>query len=363
MIGRQIGEIMSIDCFKDVTGKIVKNNQNKRYRNKYLGIFLFWFLTALLVPNISFAETQVPGGNISEDTTWTLAGSPYIVNGAITVSNADAAITPTLTIEPGVEIRFAKGANHLKIGSGNSSGALVAQGTVDAPIVFTSNETTPASGDWQGIIFDNGTDDTTTILEHAVVEYGGAPFRTVIGYWVDLYSNILLYNASPTIRNTSLRNSQGVGLYGLNSTSTLDAMSISDSGTHGIQLNGSSSTITNSMISNSGQYGIYCSSNTSNPSISSNIFSNWGTYPLRLGPGSILSNNTYSGNGARAIEIFGGNITSDASWSNTIQQYIILSSISVSNADAAITPTLTIEPGVEIRFAKGANHLKIGSGN
>ena len=40
-------------------------------------------------------------GAISVDTTWTLAGSPYVVVGDVTVEP-----DITLTIEPGVQVRF-----------------------------------------------------------------------------------------------------------------------------------------------------------------------------------------------------------------------------------------------------------------
>ena len=49
---------------------------------------------------ISFSQTSVSGG-IYQNTTWTTAGSPYIVTGSIVVFPGK-----TLTIEPGCEVRF-----------------------------------------------------------------------------------------------------------------------------------------------------------------------------------------------------------------------------------------------------------------
>jgi hypothetical protein len=83
-------------------------------------------------------------GTISSDQRWTknktyrLRGYVYVTNGA------------TLTIEPGTRI----------VSSRDSAGVLViyrtakimAEGTAAEPIVFTSNETTPAPGDLGGII-------------------------------------------------------------------------------------------------------------------------------------------------------------------------------------------------------------------
>ena len=59
----------------------------------------------------SLAETFV-SGNITSDTTWGVAGSPYIVTGDITVyhtSRTNGEYFRKLTIEPGVEVRFNPG--------------------------------------------------------------------------------------------------------------------------------------------------------------------------------------------------------------------------------------------------------------
>ena len=84
--------------------------------------------------------------------------------------NSDTAV---LTIEPGVEIRFEPGTG-LYIGyyihhyyfPQHFYGALSAQGTAQAPVVFTSNAPTPAPGDWRGIYFRTQTNDALTFLEH-----------------------------------------------------------------------------------------------------------------------------------------------------------------------------------------------------
>ena len=80
------------------------------------------------------------GGIIASDTTWILANSPYIVISDVVAQNG-----ATLTVESGVEIRFFTGTS-LYV-----DGGFQVQGTANANVVMTSNEASPAIGDWDGI--------------------------------------------------------------------------------------------------------------------------------------------------------------------------------------------------------------------
>ena len=92
-----------------------------------------------LIP-VVVAQTE-HSGSITSDETWISSGNPHIITGLTTVSN-----NATLTIEPGVEVRFNKDATNprLIIGTANDTGAkLIAQGTDTQKITFTSNESEP----------------------------------------------------------------------------------------------------------------------------------------------------------------------------------------------------------------------------
>jgi hypothetical protein len=103
---------------------------------------------SLLIASLfASAQTSVQGG-IYNNTTWTLANSPYILTGSVVVFPGK-----TLTIEPGVEVRVTADNT---FNTGNMlylevRGTLVAEGTLNSPIKFTSTQANPSSYNWLGI--------------------------------------------------------------------------------------------------------------------------------------------------------------------------------------------------------------------
>jgi hypothetical protein len=126
----------------------------------------------ILIPASGGAES------IQEDLTLRDRGVPYRVgmgdNARVDVSGGTGPLA-TLTIEPGVVLRFGPGAS-LRVetfqGDSPAKGALVAVGTAARPIVFTSSAAAPAAGDWLGIWF-GGRADARNRIEHARIEYAG----------------------------------------------------------------------------------------------------------------------------------------------------------------------------------------------
>jgi len=76
---------------------------------------------------------------------WTLAGSPYVVTADIQLPTGS-----TLTVDPGVAIRFREGTGFIV------EGALVADGTSGQPVLWTSDSADPYPGSWRGLFFNNG---------------------------------------------------------------------------------------------------------------------------------------------------------------------------------------------------------------
>ena len=146
-----------------------------RYRSMLMLICLLamWIILCSL-PSAALAETEV-SGTISEDTTWTLANSPYIVS-SVTVAEG-----VTLTIDPGTVVKFQGYDSRLTV-----NGTLCAEGTAESEIVFTSlkddtyggdtnndgDGSSPAAGDWDKIHFS--ATSTQNLMRYCFVQYAGS---------------------------------------------------------------------------------------------------------------------------------------------------------------------------------------------
>jgi len=109
---------------------------------KYLLILTITVLTL----KVGHTQTNVSGG-IFTNTTWTLAGSPYIVTDTVVVFP-----NVTLTIEAGVTVKFDDDIR-LEIRQGN----LIAIGTAADSITFTSNSLSPTPGIWGNLFLNRST--------------------------------------------------------------------------------------------------------------------------------------------------------------------------------------------------------------
>jgi uncharacterized GH25 family protein len=136
-----------------------------------------------LVPT---AKATYVEGEIRQDTVWTLVDSPFVVSKNLTVCEG-----ATLTIEPGVEVKFG-GPFSLIV-----NGTFVANGTEEKPIKFTSNKEKPETGDWGTILF-NGTGQTPSILENCLIEYG-TDGVTVKGGTLTIRKSVIQYNSKSGI--------------------------------------------------------------------------------------------------------------------------------------------------------------------
>jgi CotH protein/lamin tail-like protein len=103
------------------------------------------------------------GGAVAANTTWTAAGGPYNVTASVTVNSG-----VTLTIEAGACVYFASGAS-LTVANG---GRLLAEGTTNAPILFTRAPGTATT--WGGITINGGAGSPETRIINAHFEGNGS---------------------------------------------------------------------------------------------------------------------------------------------------------------------------------------------
>lgn len=222
------------------------------YRKTFIrfGLVVFLMIGIFSLPRFLFAQTIVEA-DIDVDTTWSLASSPYIVEKTIAILD-----NATLTIEPGVAVKF-RPKNINQSSSIYVFGKILAEGTIEAPIYFTSlyddviaPETDdeelcyfeeydpegngiepeiceafdfydPTARDWGGLFFISS---VGSILENTYFSYG-KNFFTVQESDINVFKNIeishgeqgmvLFNNSSVNFENVILKNisSNGITLF------------------------------------------------------------------------------------------------------------------------------------------------------
>ncbi len=143
----------------------------------------------------------VRGGNMeATSSTWKPQTAPYIIEDGVYVDQ-------TLTIEAGIVIKL-KSTGWMKFGTNNNA-TLIAIGTEENPIIFTSAAATPTPGAWEGLYFNEGT-SSNTVLEYCTVEHAGNGAKN---------ANIYLLNVTGvTIENCTIQHSSGYGVFVYEST-------------------------------------------------------------------------------------------------------------------------------------------------
>ena len=172
---------------------------------------------------LSHTENTSVCGPIASDTTWSTAGSVYVLTCDVTV-NAGV----TLTIQPGVVVKFNDAWTDLWV-----NGRLIAQGSVAQPVVFTSlrddahggdtngdgSATQPNPNDWAAIQFTPTS--AGSILEYAWIGYGGG----------NEPGSLVLDTTNVTIQNNTFWRSGDHAIY-------LDGLSNNLDATYPFQLTG-----------------------------------------------------------------------------------------------------------------------------
>jgi len=258
-------------------------------------IFFVFILSICLSSN---GFTLEIGGILQDNVSLKPESNPHILKSTLTIPK-----DITLNIEAGTIIKVQKGTNKILI-YGNCN----AVGTSDSPIIITSDELEPKSGDWDYIAFHQG---STGILKYVTIEYAGEGGNKSLY----LHSSILLDHV--TIKHGSI----------------------------GIEIIDSAApTISNCEIGNMTKYGINASSSGNYKIINSSLNGNIGALNISLNKNTpIITGNNYTGSGNHESAMIEGTITGDMSFDNNV---MLNGSVSVAQG-----ATLTFSPGITI-FAK-----------
>ncbi|MCL2779095.1 MAG: DUF5123 domain-containing protein [Polyangiaceae bacterium] len=212
------------------------------------------FLSVLGVPGVlcmlggaAYAATSVPSGDLNGNVTWTAAGSPYNLDGDVTIVAGSS-----LTIEAGVTVQVKKG-DTANSGTDKTktelivNGSLETQGTKENPVVFTSAEAGPATDDWYGI---------------RVLSGGAMALR-----WTNFSYGSYCIDASPGTTGSvnvvgGRAESCAVGVSLHDGAPIIDGMTVTKSTSYGFNVD-TANAVLNNVISTGNSYGIYISQTTS----------------------------------------------------------------------------------------------------
>jgi len=358
-------------------------------------VLLLWAMAGPPGPAVALDHS----GSVSENETWAVVDNPHVITGNVTVDNL-----VTLTLEPGVEVLF----------SGNywiaAYGAILAEGTESDPIRFTRGPGVPF---WYGLYLYEGSGG---IFTHCLIEwanyYGisadscylevsdctirnnttGLYAVTINPYLADnvfennttglridsYYAPSAADEEMPTAGQNNIFRDNDTGIYFYDCIMSMvgGTAQITRNKLYGVLFSDCASPRVLADIFESGTGIYYLNCQDIYPLEGISLIGNTGAHgavlvcnsgPVQFGTGNTIADNTcpisidiasyatetsiipLTGNHTQGIQVFyGTGGQQDVTWYDLDLPYMVVNNLSVGASGS-----LTIEPGVEVRF--GAN--------
>ncbi|KKP56343.1 MAG: hypothetical protein UR80_C0016G0007 [Parcubacteria group bacterium GW2011_GWB1_35_5] len=322
-------------------------------------IFLILLFIFLSLPSFALADTII-SSPISTDTVWSPSGGVYIIDSSFSIASGTI-----LTIEPGTII---KAKNTGMLGQG-ILGNLVAHGTNEAPIIFTSfwddsvggdtdggGPSVSIPGEWQGLYFKEGSEGDFDYVNISYAGYGGYGYGYGDFIGIENDGGILNIRNSNIYDNYKIINNGGGGVMSVgsgiyNKRGTLFVSnSVIENNVWGIRVDSGTSTIFNNVIKDnidstgySAGYGIYAIGFEPLTLLNNTFLNNKRTAYVDASKNFIHSGNTSDDQTNRGFEI-NGVITNNSIFHSGDLPFI------VSHLNIEAGGTLTVEPGAILKM-------------
>ena len=232
---------------------------------------------------------ELHGNTLSREVTLDPALPHYVISG-------------TATVASGATLRMPAGTVWKQAGGGGLDiyGALIAVGTPENKIVFTSYRddsvggdtnadgaaSAPAAGDWSRVRYLDSSVDFLGKLQHVEIRYAGSGSQGAFS--VD--------RANPYLGDAIIRYGSTYGIYTYSANPLIERVTVADHADIGVYVLYGAPTIRDSVIQRT-RHGIYAQYST--PTVTSNQILNnqeWGIYHYDDRGGPIITNNVITGN-------------------------------------------------------------------
>jgi hypothetical protein len=263
--------------------------------NKITPHFIYECLVAcvlLLASLAAGAGVQTHSEIVTEDITW-LASDVHRVSGVVTVNPG-----VSLSIEAGTVVKFDQ-LSQLII-----AGSLIANGTQNNKIIFTSYrddsvggntngdaaDESGVAGDWLNLQFNASANENLTSISHVIVRYAGG----------QNHAAVILDGTKINLSECSINHNAYNGLAVFSDTAEIEQCQITHNAGDGVHIVGSNVSLLNNTITDNVKNGVYLLAYSGTPSLDGNVIQNndWGLYydSYNGSEQAIIKNNTITNN-------------------------------------------------------------------